>query len=385
MAAAVRRNETLRREADLLEEINGPARTYSENLAALRRLLDAGRISAEDFARVLRDQQIVLLESQRSFGSGVQRGLLQIQEEFTNFSNLSETAVTSAFLGMEDALVQFSRTGRLEFSDLVDSIVADLARISIREHITGPLAGRLGGLLGSPPAPGGDAISQAAAPPAMTALAAAQTAATPAMGALAASQAALVPVIVANTPVMTTLAAALAASSPALAGAGAQMVAAGVAMTGAAATMLAAANIASAGGGGLGGLLPGGATGGFVTGPGTSTSDSVLARLSSGEFVVNASSTRRFLPLLKSINQVPKFQQGGIVGSGPSSLGGDLNLEITVNNSSNVPLAVDAVQQKRTARGTRQLIVNVANDAAARGDLDQSFGSRNLQRRGVTT
>lgn len=38
------------------------------------------------------------------------------------------------------------RSGKLEFADLADSIVADLARIAIQQHITGPLAGFLGGL-----------------------------------------------------------------------------------------------------------------------------------------------------------------------------------------------------------------------------------------------
>ena len=58
---------------------------------------------------------------------------------------------------------------------------------------------------------------------------------------------------------------------------------------------------------GLGGggrrLPPGRATGGLVRGPGTSTSDSIETRLSDGEFVVNAASTKAFLPLLNAINE----------------------------------------------------------------------------------
>lgn len=91
------------------------------------------------------------------------------------------------------------------------------------------------------------------------------------------------------------------------------------------------------------------ATGGSVVGPGTSTSDSILAMLSNGEFVVNAKSTREFAPLLEAINSgalkgdtaravldvfrgrnepadpadrlkelfgsLPKFAEGGLVGS----------------------------------------------------------------------
>jgi len=63
------------------------------------------------------------------------------------------------------------------------------------------------------------------------------------------------------------------------------------------------------------------ADGGQVHGPGSGTSDSILARLSDGEFVVNAKSTSEYLPLLEAIN-ADKFATGGRVGrSAPRSFG----------------------------------------------------------------
>ena len=60
------------------------------------------------------------------------------------------------------------------------------------------------------------------------------------------------------------------------------------------------AGTGAAGGGGGGGAF---AVGGGVHGPGTSTSDSILAWLSDGEFVIRASSVnRKTLPLLQAIN-----------------------------------------------------------------------------------
>lgn len=62
------------------------------------------------------------------------------------------------------------------------------------------------------------------------------------------------------------------------------------------------------------------AEGGYVDGPGTSTSDSIPARLSKGEFVVNAKGTRDNLPLLVAMNGGwgntggRKFAAGGVVG-----------------------------------------------------------------------
>jgi methyl-accepting chemotaxis protein len=89
----------------------------------------------------------------------------------------------------------------------------------------------------------------------------------------------------------------------------------------------AAANAASSGGGGgggggggdSGGDFAGFASGGPVFGPGTGTSDSILARLSNGEFVMTAAAVRRFgLGFLMMLNQLklPKFATGGPVNFG---------------------------------------------------------------------
>ena len=58
------------------------------------------------------------------------------------------------------------------------------------------------------------------------------------------------------------------------------------------------------------------ATGGYVSGPGTATSDSIPARLSNGESVMNAKSTAMFGPLLSSLNQA-----GGGVAFNPAAGG----------------------------------------------------------------
>ena len=58
------------------------------------------------------------------------------------------------------------------------------------------------------------------------------------------------------------------------------------------------------------------ATGGLVVGPGTATSDSIPARLSNGESVMNAKSTAMFGPLLSSLNQA-----GGGVAFNPAAGG----------------------------------------------------------------
>lgn len=70
---------------------------------------------------------------------------------------------------------------------------------------------------------------------------------------------------------------------------------------------------ALAGGGQVG--IPGFPTGGPVRGPGTGTSDSIVARLSNGEFVMTAAANRMFGPLLAVMNRVAA---GGAAPSVPS-------------------------------------------------------------------
>ena len=63
------------------------------------------------------------------------------------------------------------------------------------------------------------------------------------------------------------------------------------------------------------------ATGGLVSGPGTGTSDSINAKLSNGEYVVNAASTSQFLPLLQALNNSGVAQvQGNLLASQNSNL-----------------------------------------------------------------
>jgi tape measure domain-containing protein len=79
------------------------------------------------------------------------------------------------------------------------------------------------------------------------------------------------------------------------------------------------------GGGSSGGSLLraiGLADGGLVRGPGTGRSDSIPARLSNGEYVVNAAATRQNLPLLEAINSkgAAKFADGGLVSPMPTAV-----------------------------------------------------------------
>lgn len=74
------------------------------------------------------------------------------------------------------------------------------------------------------------------------------------------------------------------------------------------------------------------ASGGLIRGPGSGTSDSIPARLSNGEYVVNAAATARHRDLLEAIN-AKRYAQGGLVGGNVAvpgfAAGGMVNVPIS--------------------------------------------------------
>lgn len=88
-------------------------------------------------------------------------------------------------------------------------------------------------------------------------------------------------------------------------------------------------------GGGATGEWSGGATGSYarggrISGPGSGTSDSIMARLSNGEYVIKAAAVRKYgANMLDNLNgmRLPKYADGGLVGNfQPPSGGTPVNL-----------------------------------------------------------
>jgi hypothetical protein len=92
--------------------------------------------------------------SARAATDGAARFLKDYVAESNDAATATERAFANAFSGVEDSLVGFISTGKLEFRGLADSILADLARTTERQTLTAPLACALqsafpgGGLFG---------------------------------------------------------------------------------------------------------------------------------------------------------------------------------------------------------------------------------------------
>jgi hypothetical protein len=124
-------------------------------------------------------------------------------------------------------------------------------------------------------------------------------------------------VLTSSATIWQAVAAQLDAAAAALAAAGAVNGAAGLSsIFGSAAGAASATNLFATGWQGIG--LAGLATGGFVSGPGTSQSDSIPAMLSNGEYVLNAAAVRKFgTHFLDDLNKgrVAHRKGGGLLGA----------------------------------------------------------------------
>lgn len=145
----------LTREAEVRDELARPAKAYTDTLKILNDLLIDNKISQDQYNQSLRTAQIAFLETDKTMQGGLLRGVLKLQDEFADLAGTAENALTNAFNSAEDALVNFAATGKTEISDLVNSMLKDFARLAIRQNITGPLLGALGGFLGSSSGGGG--------------------------------------------------------------------------------------------------------------------------------------------------------------------------------------------------------------------------------------
>ncbi|MGE4486373.1 MAG: phage tail tape measure C-terminal domain-containing protein [Synergistaceae bacterium] len=118
--------------------------------------LARGTISVDQYAAAVKKlqterQKIVDDKAQAALASstvwidGAKRGLDGLVKKYEDSAATIENALTSAFQGAEDALVKFVKTGKLDFSSLVDSMLEQMLRMSIQQQILAPLAGWMSG------------------------------------------------------------------------------------------------------------------------------------------------------------------------------------------------------------------------------------------------
>ncbi|HEL5026757.1 TPA: phage tail tape measure protein [Stenotrophomonas maltophilia] len=119
------RELSLQRNADQIDQV-----TFEEEKA----LLHAKTL---DRLQLIKDGYEDLRLAEGNWLAGAGAAWANYQQEAGNYARQMGETVTSVIGGFEDAWVRFTTTGKLSFSDLTKSVLADLARIQIKQAIVG--------------------------------------------------------------------------------------------------------------------------------------------------------------------------------------------------------------------------------------------------------
>jgi lambda family phage tail tape measure protein len=123
-----------------------------EELAKIPSSFVEARKAATAFADVLKTELAgsidLIIEKSRTFGYGWQSALASYVDAATNAAKQAEDIFKVSTQAMEDALVDFVKTGKFNIKSLVDTILTEMARIAARQ-LTANIATQGTGLLGS--------------------------------------------------------------------------------------------------------------------------------------------------------------------------------------------------------------------------------------------
>lgn len=119
------RELSLQRNADQIDQV-----TFEEEKA----LLHAKTL---DRLQLIKDGYEDLRQAEGNWLSGAAAAWANYQQEASNYAQQMGSVVGNVVGGFEDAWVKFTTTGKLSFSDLTRSVLADLARIAARQATMG--------------------------------------------------------------------------------------------------------------------------------------------------------------------------------------------------------------------------------------------------------
>lgn len=156
-----------------LQEFNQAKRELE--IVRLRESFDEGRISLEQFNKSLETSKVETLNEKLQFGKinltefnkelaktiqtldggvafrvGFENYLSGIGTVTDNMAN----AIAGTFTKLEDAIFDFTKTGKFNFQDFAQSVLDDINKVLIRAYIVGPIVQGLLGMFGASPAAG---------------------------------------------------------------------------------------------------------------------------------------------------------------------------------------------------------------------------------------
>jgi len=139
------------REYEIQQQINDAYTDSAEKLRQLALQRSSGQLDEKtyneqkamqdamtlDRVMAIRDGYGELQEAEGNWLLGAKGAWANYQEQAANAAQQMGGVVGAVFTGLEDVWVRFTETGKLSFSDMTKSILADLARIAFRQAMAG--------------------------------------------------------------------------------------------------------------------------------------------------------------------------------------------------------------------------------------------------------
>lgn len=157
LSEARQKQNALESEAErLYRRTRTAGEAYADTIAKLNEHLAAGRIDQETYSRAVAEADEVMRKSERAVleratdgVSGYRRAVEDYVAAAKDMATATEDLLLNALGAGEDAFAEFVTTGKASFSDLINSMIADLARLAYRQAMASLLSSGGGDLLGT--------------------------------------------------------------------------------------------------------------------------------------------------------------------------------------------------------------------------------------------
>lgn len=114
------------------EIANNIEQAHQKNLESIQKVSEE---TEDGVKEVLTETELAVLKVQEGLKKGADRYFAGLGFTVENMADFTENALQ----GMEDAFVNMALTGKLSFKDMVNSMIADLARLMVQQLIMAPL------------------------------------------------------------------------------------------------------------------------------------------------------------------------------------------------------------------------------------------------------
>jgi lambda family phage tail tape measure protein len=132
---------------EALNRIRAPLDEYNRGLEIHRELLRDGAITSKEFeaaVRAIEDAMIAAGKARPSMSRTLEDGFKEMLKNATDTAGAMRSAFVNAYSGIENALVDLVTKGKADWSAMVQSMLADLTRLMLRQAIAagvGKIAG----------------------------------------------------------------------------------------------------------------------------------------------------------------------------------------------------------------------------------------------------